>query len=413
MHSNALLITSFLALCQGQQFLLAGTEYTSIDATNFTGKVAGFRFWEIVINNKQACDITNLAGVRVVQVDGIDPNLNDEGVIKHPTKVVERAPPFATQTQSLSELRRVSQPKIVTNRDKFRNYVFNGKAGAETYVYLVDDGINTLPIDLQGRVAPNPIVTGSKRQNENDLIDRSRNGHSTCAASKACGMRFGVAKSSTCVAVKTGRVIGDSAKAWSMILDDIVSRGIRKRAVINYSQSRTLPPSQSIPEHWLDAAEVMTELMNKDVPIVAAAGNHAKEPGHSQAIDVYPQAWSKDTFPIINVGGTTEDGQRNSFSQDGPTLALSAQGEGLTCSPGTGDGRPPSARFGTSYAAPQVAGMLAYFLSLDPPPFNTDDGKVSVNALNFLKNTASYPREDGGPNMAWNLITEVENPPTA
>nr|OQO30332.1 hypothetical protein B0A51_02420 [Rachicladosporium sp. CCFEE 5018] len=355
--------------------------------TNFTGKVAGFIFWEIVINNKQACDITNLAGV-----DGIDPDLNDEGVIREPTKVMERAPPFATQTQALSELRRLSQPKAVSDLEKVQNYVFDENAGAKTYVYLLDDGINTVPVDLRDRVAPDPIVAGSKRRDENDMVDRSPFGHSTCAASKACGLRYGVAKSATCIAAKTGRLIGDSAKVWSMIADDIEQRdgGIRKKAVVNYSQSRSLRPTGSIKRHWLNVAATMTKIMNNDVPIVAASGNHAGTPGHTQAIDVYPQRWSKDDFPLINVGGTTPDGQRSR----------------------TGGGPAPSNKLGTSFGAPQVTGMLAYFLSLDLPPFNTDDGKVSLNALNFLKNTASYPRADGGPNMAWNLVTEAENPPT-
>jgi len=64
-------------------------------------------------------------------------------------------------------------------------------------------------------------------------------------------------------------------------------------------------------------------------------------------------------------------------------------------------------------AAPQVSGLLAYFLSLETVPFDTSDGALTLNALNFLKDTASWVRTPGGPKVAWNLVTEDENPPSS
>ena len=64
-------------------------------------------------------------------------------------------------------------------------------------------------------------------------------------------------------------------------------------------------------------------------------------------------------------------------------------------------------------AAPQVGGLLAYFLGLDTVPFDTSDGKLALAALNYLKNDASWVRSSAAdaPKVAWNLIDDTQNPP--
>ena len=60
-------------------------------------------------------------------------------------------------------------------------------------------------------------------------------------------------------------------------------------------------------------------------------------------------------------------------------------------------------------ATPLVAGVLANFLSYDPVPFNTDDGKVAANAKKYLQEVASWERQKGV-KVIWNGVTEKENP---
>lgn len=52
----------------------------------------------------------------------------------------------------------------------------------------------------------------------------------------------------------------------------------------------------------------------------------------------------------------------------------------------------------------QVAGLLAYFLGLDPPPFVVGGGNTAKNAKKFLQTRGSWQRDPGGPkNVVWNL----------
>ena len=59
--------------------------------------------------------------------------------------------------------------------------------------------------------------------------------------------------------------------------------------------------------------------------------------------------------------------------------------------------------------------MLAYFLSFDTVPFDTTTGSLAKNARDFMINTASWRRENDPdlPNVAWNLVTEAQNPPVS
>lgn len=52
----------------------------------------------------------------------------------------------------------------------------------------------------------------------------------------------------------------------------------------------------------------------------------------------------------------------------------------------------------------QVAGLVAYFLGLDPPPFVVGGGNTAKNAKKFLQTRGSWQRDPRGPeNVVWNL----------
>jgi len=208
MRYSAFLTACLYAACRAQEFLLAGTLYTSTSTncpitgnasasvdmliwpangadlnqvetevnqyfdnkpptyTNYTSTSTeiGLLFWIITINNQQACDIAALAGVGnlaaaytsssktntwqvdSVEVDGLDPDISYERVAAPSSRVVERDPAFTTQSQAVTELRMMSQPTTVPKLSSLPNYVFDRQAGSDVYIYIFDDGINTTPI---------------------------------------------------------------------------------------------------------------------------------------------------------------------------------------------------------------------------------------------------------------------------
>jgi len=91
--------------------------------------------------------LTDTEQVDSVQVDGVDPNFELDAPAPAPTPVIEeRAPVLATQTQPVTELRVMSQPTTVPDITRVQNYVFEDDPGSGTYIYMVENGINTSPI---------------------------------------------------------------------------------------------------------------------------------------------------------------------------------------------------------------------------------------------------------------------------
>ena len=68
-----------------------------------------------------------------------------------PTATLDkRAQAYSSQTPSagssvVTELRVISQPSTVPSIDNLPNYVYPEEAGTGTYIYMVEDGINTAP----------------------------------------------------------------------------------------------------------------------------------------------------------------------------------------------------------------------------------------------------------------------------
>nr|OQO29400.1 hypothetical protein B0A51_02218 [Rachicladosporium sp. CCFEE 5018] len=343
---------------------------------NFTSIATGLGLWRIVMTNTQACGVASLAGVDAVMVDGEDP---DYGI---------DAP--------LGPL----DPNV-----EFPDYVFQGDPGGGITIYLVESGVNNA--DFRGRMEPQIIRTP---QAEPGSGDDSIDGHATCVAVKAAGTKYGVEKLANMVVAKKSSSISDIGAIFGLVHDDIIARGLQKKAVVTFSWGSLPAAGDIIGRQWSLAALALGKIMRDlDVPVVTSAGNDAKR---SRIIDRYPKSFQEDKFPIINVGATDPDGSRRSDSQDGPLLTVSAPGADVTCLNRNGQVKTVS---GTSFAAPQVAGLVAYLMGLEVVPFDTSDGKLALAAMTYLQTTASYPRStaNDAPRVAWNLIDEAQNPPSA
>ncbi|MEV4392053.1 S8 family serine peptidase [Nonomuraea sp. NPDC049607] len=106
-----------------------------------------------------------------------------------------------------------------------------------------------------------------------------------------------------------------------------------------------------------DLRAAVAYALERDVVIVAAAGNLTKEDGTSAPS--YPAAYDG----VLSVGSATPDGGRSTFSNPN-AVAVLGPGEGISSTwPLKGY---QSALKGTSYAAPYVAGVVALVRSRHP-----------------------------------------------
>lgn len=163
------------------------------------------------------------------------------------------------------------------------------------------------------------------------------------------------------------------------------------------------------------------------VPFVMASGNDADKPDRGD-VNQLPKALQDDDIPLIIVGASDWEGKRAEFSQGGPLVTIYAPGVSVECqnkvdqrqaiASGTSLGKQMS--FPGSYseltgssnvAAPQVAGLIATYLSYSTKPW--DDTKTGVERVKAIRDyvaseKSSWERAPGsGIRVIWNGADEA------
>ncbi|KAL0930143.1 alkaline serine protease Alp1 [Colletotrichum truncatum] len=299
------------------------------------------------------------------------------------------------------DLRMLSTPPQGTLSDF---YAYDDTAGKGITIYALDTG--PFGFEHSELKAPDPTVT---RENINVMNHpyafTPDSNHGTCVISKIVGKTVGVAKRANLITVRMDTTPGefDLVKAWQTIRNDIEKKGLHGKAVVTTSIV-TYPTKK--PEYnkqlATDLLKVLRSILAADVPIVCSAGNDADKKGGSVTPNTLPSVLAKYLPSIIVVGAATLDGRMTSFSQRGDLLSTWAVGEDIQCA----DYESLTGLYtdsGTSYAAPQIAGLAAYLMS--NPEFSDEfkKGSVAKNMQELIK-TYSHPRGTTfmHPDIAWN-----------
>lgn len=242
--------------------------------------------------------------------------------------------------------------------------------------------------------------------------------HGSCVASKAAGAGFGVSRESRLIILKATTRVSNLNWALYKARDDIAANNREGKSVVLFAKSNK---DLGIPagDGWPRMRSYMKELFDMDVVVVNSAGNKGTRPGRRQ-IDTVPQLYESSDFPLIVAGAVDNEGLRVPLSQGPAHVTAWAPGFNVGCVRGqytSGTGTSASAGAVSrsqwrkrKYLAAladldlQVAGLVAYFLGLNPPPFVVGGGNTAKNAKRFLQTTASWQRNPDGPeNVVWNL----------
>ncbi|EAW10612.1 S8 family peptidase [Aspergillus clavatus NRRL 1] len=222
------------------------------------------------------------------------------------------------------------------------NYVYDTSAGAGTYAYVVDSGINVDHIEFQGRATKAYNAVGG------DHVDTL--GHGTHVAGTIGGKTYGVAKQTNLLSVK---VFEGRTGSTSVILDgfnwaanDIVSKGRKGKAAINMSLGGGYSYA------FNNAVESAYE---QGVLSVVAAGNEGVDASNSSPASA-PNA--------LTVGATNKSNARASFSNYGKVLDIFAPGQDIL-SAWIGSTTATNTISGTSMATPHVVGLAVYLMGLE------------------------------------------------
>ncbi|KAL7782522.1 alkaline proteinase [Trichoderma ceciliae] len=227
------------------------------------------------------------------------------------------------------------------------SYIYDTSAGAGTFGYVVDTGINVAHQQFGGRATLGYNAAGGQH------VDTL--GHGTHVAGTIAGSTFGVAKQASVISVKV--FVGDSAET-SVILDgynwavnDIISRNRASKSAINMSLGG---PVSTVWNTAIDAA------FRQGVLTIVAAGNgnifNVPQPVSSTSPANVPNA--------ITVAAADINWRTASFTNYGAGVDVFGPGVNILSS-WIGSNTATNTISGTSMATPHVVGLALYLQALE------------------------------------------------
>ncbi|KAF2176956.1 subtilisin-like protein [Zopfia rhizophila CBS 207.26] len=310
-----------------------------------------------------------------------------------------------------------SQPPD-TDLNKLKDFVYEKNAGGGTFIYVInggaawknmnDDGDNEFNVDTTEVLQ----TQASKEKNEAPDSDSGSDSHGTMVASIVVGKKYGVAKAATLVVVKTTKTVSDFLQGLELVSTDLKDKEDRrsKSVVISslgFKGRLDHDKGKADPDGVL-MGTYFDELFAGGTPFITSSGNRAQL---FPNIDRLPKVLEDKDTPIINVGAVDFDGNRADFSQYGPQLTINGPGVDVT-GQSRDDGKPRTDS-GTSFSTPQVAGIIATYLTYDPPPWDgSKQGKERVQAIKdyILSDKSSWVRKAGSDlRVIWNGATKDDH----
>ncbi|KAL8767562.1 MAG: hypothetical protein Q9209_005979 [Squamulea sp. 1 TL-2023] len=393
-----------------------------------------------LLSNYVNAERKNLAGPR--------PNRKIDGtrrVARAPPKPGVKYSPFVLERRLHSDLhlRMLStHPQATvsglqyTMSDTQYDYLHEQSSGKGITVYIYDVGFDLTHEEFDRGSALEPEVhVGPKKKGNNRIQDGAW--HGDAVAAMAVGKSQGVASLANLVVVKAFDDDGLSPldefyDDWHWMMVDVRAKALEGKAVINYSlgwsYASVFRNYQYVdytrwglvpPENCDLFLPLLVDCWMADIVTVVTAGNAGNLPvGQREIGRTSPARYANPHNPLIVVGSVDLDGWPSDFNSlvaswpgaygrdiqltgEISVYALGSQVE-VVC-PGRADGY--DFLNGTSFAAPQIAGLAAYALGL--PNSQWKSGNVSQLVKNWITDRKrQFPSLDGD-GIAYNSINQI------
>ncbi|KAL9132111.1 MAG: hypothetical protein Q9175_006608 [Cornicularia normoerica] len=291
---------------------------------------------------------------------------------KHRRLVGNPGRPISRQRQSPKDLSVLAWAPDVPSVDDV-DYIYYDSAGEDTWVYLLETGMNPHHTQLNQSYIPNSPGEPWKTNVDDDwiwapLMSKNKvdvTGHGTCIASKICGFTDGPAKRTIIIPVIFEMKIESLLAVLSILISDIKSR--RRR---HGTTKQALPGRTSVIMAWSflmtdsrfieQFKDYLDKIFKLGLGIYVEAGNQdGMRNGDGRGYHPFVSTWlpaalaSKD-FPVVAVGAADTAGRITLHSQAGDVYAPGMSG-------GCADGRSSRARRlvqGTDAAVAILVGQM-------------------------------------------------------
>ena len=274
----------------------------------------------------------------------------------------------------------------------FNKYLYSTDGGEGVDVYVIDTGTNIEHVDFEGRAHWGKTIPANDE-------DADGNGHGTHCSGTIAGKKYGVAKKANVYAVKVLKSNGSGTMSdvvkgveWAAISHvkstEAAKKG-KKKGFKGSAANMSLGGGKSV---TLDLA--VNGAVDAGLHFAVAAGND-----NADACNYSPAAADK----AVTVGASNLADERAYFSNYGKCTDIFAPGLNIK-STWTGSKYATNVISGTSMASPHIAGLLAYFLSLQP----SKDSAYAVSDITpkKLKETVL---SIATPNMLSNVPSDTKN----
>lgn len=278
-----------------------------------------------------------------------------DSIVHTMSYVEEKKEDCSPETEKMAPwgLARVSHRKPLSF-GTFNKYLFADEGGEGVDVYVIDTGTNTEHVDFEGRAHWGKTIPA----NDEDV---DGNGHGTHCSGTIGGKKYGVAKKANIYAVKVLKSNGSGT------MSDVIA-GVDFAAKSHLEQVKKAKDGKR--KGFKGSAANMslgggkTSLLDQAVNAAVAAGIHfavAAGNDNADACNYSPAAADK----AVTVGASAIDDSRAYFSNWGKCTDIFAPGLSIQ-STWIGSNTAINTISGTSMASPHIAGLLAYYLSLQP-----------------------------------------------
>lgn len=271
----------------------------------------------------------------------------------------------------------------------YNKYLYDGGAGEGVTAYVVDTGIYVDHNDFAGRARwGKTMPTGD--------TDTDAHGHGSHCAGTIAGSKYGIAKKADVVAVK---VLGsDGSGTMSDVIGGVefVVESHRREKKEKGSKLKGSTANMSLGGGKSPSLDIaVTAATNAGVHFAVAAGNEDQN-----ACNVSPAS----SEGAVTVGATNVRDERAYFSNWGKCVDIFAPGVNVL-SVGTYSPSSSAVMSGTSMASPHIAGLLTYFVSLQP----STDSEYATRGELTTKELKAHLIDYGTPGLLTDLDSDSPN----
>lgn len=274
----------------------------------------------------------------------------------------------------------------------FNQYLHDSAGGEGVTSYIVDTGVFVGHTQFEGRAKWGATIpTGD--------ADEDGNGHGTHCAGTIGSKDYGVAKAANLVAVKVLRSNGSGSMSDVVKGVEFAAKSHQKAVKEGKKGFKGSTANMSLGGGKSPALDLAVNAAVKaGIHFAVAAGNENQDASNTSPASAEL---------AITVGASTISDARAYFSNYGETVDIWAPGLNIL-STYIGSDTSTATLSGTSMASPHIAGLLTYFVSLQPGAdseyFTSDKGvsttQLKKNLVHYAsKNKLSDIPDDGTPNL--------------